>query len=247
VNTPPRTSILAALLGAFVLGAIGCGADTGRDVVEVPIHGAGTAVGPFAVGAWTVTLSEAELGFGAVYFCASASGTPDLCETALLDYTAAFTIDALDPTIVMQGQMPGVTGTIRSALFDYAIAWWPTLVDPTPEEGAPGGHSARIAGSATDGMTTFDFVAEVDVLPRVRGSQAVVGAHTDHELMSSDDALVVRVDPRPWLAAVDFDALAAMVVDPAVPVVIAPGTQAYDAIVFQLTTNALPTFAWGSP
>ena len=41
--------------------------------------------------------------------------------------------------------------------------------------------------------------------------------------------------------------LAALVTVPGEPVEVAPGSQAYDAIVFQLTTNALPTFEWGAP
>ena len=155
---------------AVALLAVGCGQTTGA-FVEISFAGRGTAAETFTKGGWEVTLSEATLGFGPIYFCATDSAQSSRCEVAVLEYLDGVTLDGLDPEPQSIGRLFGTTGTVRTAFFDYGIVW--LLTEPLPEAlpGVPGGpavvrfespsylpegHSAQFLGTATcvaDAMT----------------------------------------------------------------------------------------------
>jgi hypothetical protein len=157
------------------------------------------------------------------------------------ELAASAAVDALDATPQRLGEVFGVTGEIRSATYDYAITWFPTQLQPTPTAAAPGGHSARFEGRATRGATTFRFVADVDVLPILRGSRAVQGARVTAQIRGANLRVDVRLDPSAWFRAVDFEELSRQGVD---PVAIRPGSAAHNALVIGMTASALPTFEW---
>ncbi len=153
------------LLTITILCAFGasCG-ETGGTFVEVPFEARGTAPDPFTKDGWEVTLGEATLGFGPIYFCATDSALSSRCEVAVLEFLDGITLNGLEPAPQSIGSLSGTTGTVRTAFFDYGIVW--LLTQPLPEAlpGVPGGpavvrsenpsyvpegHSARFSGNAT--------------------------------------------------------------------------------------------------
>jgi hypothetical protein len=218
----------------------GC-ADTGQQPIEFPVVATGAAPTPVAVGGYEVTLTRAEVGFGPAYFCAGDHADGDQCATAVVEIQRTNAIDALDPAPQDLGLVEGVTGTVRSAMYDWGVSWLLTRDQPIANEGAPEGHSLVIEGTATGATATFAFSAQVDAVPAGQGAPTVRAQRTMIELTGDDVTLTVHVDPQLWLAQVPFadldDGLGTAVV-------IQPGTEAYSALVVGLTTAAPASFAW---
>lgn len=251
---------------------VGCG-DTSGTFVEIPFAGAGTAPESFTQEGWEVTLSDATLGFGPVFFCATESALPSRCEVAVAEYLEGTTVDGLNPSSQPIGLIQATTGTIRTAFFDYGIAW--LLTQPLPEalpgvpEGpavvrfesssyVPAGHSAQFTGTARcveDAATccpdanacpsSYSFVAHVDVFALNPGVPAVRGARTFQEITTDPRTLTVTFDPNAWWRSVDFGHLASLD-DGSGNVVVGPDDPDYSALVISMTANELPTFTWTS-
>lgn len=225
-------------MSALVLG---CG-QTGQDIVSFPVHAAGTGEAQIARDGWVITVQRADLGFGPLYLCATPFADLDVCPRAEAELLTTHTIDALDESPQMLGEADAITGTVRSAMFDYGIAW--LLVDrrPRAREGAPGGHSAIFVAQAERGEDTLRIDARVEVLPRVPGGSAVIGAPTGEHTITGDEALTVRFDPAALFGEVDIEALW-LADDGDGQVTLEPGDPAYEALVIAMTT-APPTFEW---
>ncbi len=264
-----RSLVFALLIST----AIGCGQTQGT-FVEIPFEGRGTAAETFDQDGWEVTLSEATLGFGPIFFCATESSLTSRCEAAVLEYLDGITLDGLDDSPQAIGFLYGTTGTVRTAFFDYGIVW--LLTSPLPEalEGVPEGpaavrfesssyvpkgHSAQFRGTATctadadtccPGATTcptaYSFEANVDVLVANPGIPAVRGVETIAEITSDPLELSVTFDPNAWWQSVDFGRLAALD-DGSGVVVLSPDDPDYSALVIAMTANELPTFTWTTP
>jgi hypothetical protein len=231
-----KASILIALAAA--LG--GC-ADTGQEPVTLAASGTGTAAAPISVGAYTITLTRADVGFGPAYFCAGFNADGDQCATAVVELRRTVAIDALDPTAQDLGGLDGVTGTVRSAMYDWGVSWALTRDGPAANPGAPEGHSLIIAGTATGPTATFAFSAAVDALPAAIGAPTMRAQHTMAEITGDDVAVAVHVDPSAWLAQIPF---ADLDDGQGTALVLEPGTAAYSALVVGMTTAAPATFAW---
>lgn len=235
-----KTPLIILLGGLFA----GCGGSTGQRELSFAVAGAGEQPAPFAVNGWQVTLSKADVAFGPAYFCATAAASSDLCPTAVAQFAQSALINALDASAQPLGVGDGQTGTLRSATYDFGFSWFPTQRQPTASDRAPRGHSAVFEGQAEKAGRVVRFVAEVDIVPRVQGTRAVQGAPTVFELLADDSALDVVVRPREWWSAVDFDELALSADD---PVVVKPGSRAYEALVFAMTAAFPPQFSWSNP
>jgi hypothetical protein len=222
--------VLAALLAA----ASGCGDPLGSRV-EIPASARGSNEHDFEVGDFSIHLERADIGFGPLYMCASTVPSSELCENALAELVPSVTIDGLDGSPQPLPSLEGTTGTVRSAVFDYGISWTLTEAAPEPSAGAPGGHSARFAGTATRGTESFEFVADVDVLVTTAG-RMVSGLALDHVIESDPSSLEIVVDPRAYLSDVDFEALSVLATS-SDPVRIEQDTPSYDSIVLQMTTT----------
>ena len=260
------------LLTITILCAFGasCG-ETGGTFVEVPFEARGTAPDPFTKDGWEVTLGEATLGFGPIYFCATDSALSSRCEVAVLEFLDGVTLNGLEPAPQSIGSLSGTTGTVRTAFFDYGIVW--LLTQPLPEalSGVPGGpavvrsenpsyvpegHSARFSGNATcvadpeiccPGEATcpasYAFEANVDVLVVNAGTPAVNGLRTLQEITTEPRTLTITFDPTAWWRSVDFSRLAGLD-DGSGQVLLEPEDPDYSALVIAMTTNAPPTFTW---
>lgn len=233
----PRAFLALALLA-------GCGR-TGQDRVTFPIHGAGTGEASFEVGGWSVTLEQADVGFGPIYFCATRFADADVCTTAQAEWLGTAPVDALDPSPEMLGDAQAITETVRSAMFDYGRSWLLTERAPRANEGAPGGRSAVMVVRAERGDERLEVRASIDVDPGAAGASAVIGARTEPHAITGDEALTVRFDPAAWWRRVDFDRLAAEDDGDGV-VELAPGDRAYDALLIAMTTSPLG-LEWTQP
>ncbi len=260
-------------LTVLVALAASCGQTSGA-FVDIPFEGRGTPAETFDKDGWEVTLSEATLGFGSIFFCATESSLTSRCEAAVLEYLDGVTLDGLDDSPQSIGLLYGTTGTVRTAFFDYGIVW--LLTKPLPEalEGVPEGpavvrfesssyvpkgHSAQFRGTATctadpetccPGATacpaSYSFEANVDVLVLTPGTPAVRGVRTSQEITTDPLELTVAFDPNAWWQAVDFTRLAALD-DGSGLVVLDPDDPDYSALVIAMTANELPTFTWSAP
>ncbi len=247
-----------------------CG-QTGGAFVEVPFQAQGTAAETFTKDGWEVTLSEATVGFGPIYFCATDSALSSRCEVAVLEFLDGITLNGLEPAPQTIGSLSGTTGTVRTAFFDYGIVW--LLTQPLPEalSGVPGGpavvrsespnyvpqgHSARLIGNATcvaDPATccpdevrcpvSYGFEANVDVLVVNAGTPAVNGLRTMQDITTAPRTLTITFDPTAWWRSVDFGRLAGLA-DGSGQVLLDPEDPDYSALVIAMTTNAPPTFTW---
>lgn len=224
----------------IALQASACG-DTGQELVSYPIFAAATAPGPLRVGEYEITLEAAQVGFGPVYFCATAAASADLCSSAVGEFAASATIDALSPNEQRLGEVRGVSGEIRSATYDYAITWLNTQTSPTPTSAAPGGHSAHFEGRVTRGLSTFRFIADIDVVPQFQGLLAVQAARASASVHDSRVRLDIRFDASAWWQTVDFSELEALGVD---PVLVPKNARATNAVVIAMTTSSPPAFEW---
>jgi len=239
---------IALTLTLAVTLASACG-ETGQREIRYPIFAGGTAasVRAVTVGEWSVTLDVARIGFGPVYFCATEGASSSLCPAAVAELADSVEVDLLATatTPARIGDIYGVTGSIRSATYDYAYVWLKTQSSPAPTAAAPAGHSARFEGRATRGSTTFRFSADIDIVPTLRGTRSVQGARVTADVADEHQRLDVRFDAAAWLAQIPFDVLAAQASGDT-PVVITRGTTAYNALTIGMTAIAPPTFTWSA-
>ena len=233
-----------ALAGLLMILAGGC-LDTGREQVSIPLLVAGVAPTPVAgAGGWTITLDSAELAFGPLYLCAGEQAGA-LCDTARLEWTESTIVDTLDPEPRVAGALQGVSGPVRSWMYDLGITSLLTQQRPAALEAAIelGENSVRLTGVArrAERELPLELALPIQQDEATELGACVVRKSTsdpfEHEITGDETALTVRFDPRPWLLEVDVDALAE---DPT-------SGQAQRALRNALVAGARPTFEWGTP
>lgn len=235
-------STAGAVAGLLVTLASGC-LDTGRERVSLPLRVAGVTPSPVAGAAgWTITLDGAELAFGPLYLCAGEQAGA-LCDTARLEWTGSALVDALDPEPRVAGALEGVSGPVRSWMYDLGITSLLTQQRPTALAAAIelGENSVRLSGVARRDERALPFSL---VLPIQQDEATELGACVvrksasdpfEHEVAGDDTALTVRFDPAPWVREIDFDALAEDALD----------DQAQRAVRNAIVAGARPSFEWG--
>lgn len=217
----------------LALALAGCAA-TGQEDVTVPLFVGGTAIEAPIEGrdAASIVLQRAELAFGPLYLCAGTQAG-DLCETARLEWLDAVVVDALDPEAHEIGELDGISGPVRSWMYDLGFASLLTEPEPLalPATDALGRASVRIEGIATVGAIALPFSASVRVraeeeteagVPIVRKS---TGDAFEHDVQPGDPGLLVRFDPAAWVADIDFATLVSNEgCEPGGPIVACAGT-----------------------
>jgi hypothetical protein len=231
----------AGLCGLAFLAANGCG-DTGQSRIELPIYGRGAPLaGAFEVDGFQVQLDRAEVGLGPIYVCASARSGSELCPSAVAEFADGASVDALDPSRQRLGELSALSQDARSVGMDYAITWPTSAARPVALPAAPGGHSAVFSGRVQRAERSFEFVAELDLAPLLRGTRAVQGLPTRVEL-EAGLALEIELDPVAWWSQVDFGELA---MEPASErVELTEDSPAYRTVAAAMTSNATPIFRW---
>ncbi|MCA9582348.1 MAG: hypothetical protein KC416_11175 [Myxococcales bacterium] len=233
----------AAVLLWMVCTGVTCG-HTGQEFVEFDLRTRGTDNATFEAGAWTVTLTRAEVALGPIYFCATSAADAELCPSAVAEFVEVAPINGIEGSPDDAGRVFGVTGTVGSVTLDYGLPWLLTTDGPVPQEGAPGGHSAQFEGTASRDGATFLFAMDVDVTAANRGDIALPGIRTDHVIDTRTEAVTFSIDPTAWWANVDFEVVYADIEDPAVPIVLDEESTAYGTVILGMTTGKVPSLEW---
>jgi hypothetical protein len=227
-----------------LLSLAACG-DTGQVRLSYPIIARGISAAPFQAGDWTVTLDEAQLLFGPVFFCASVIAAADLCPSAQAEFTEVALIDLLDPNPHALGEVNSIEGVINSLIFDYGVTWFVSENSPQLVSNELNGQSATFSGAAShpDGRT-LEFSADLLIAPSIRGGFAVQLGGTKTDITSSEVQVEVAFDVASWWSKINFDALAA---SGAPRISITPGSTAHNSLIISMTANDTPSFAWSQP
>jgi hypothetical protein len=227
------------------IALISCAACSGTGQPDVDYAAFAAPVAPAAIAAdhgWSVTLDEATVAFGPVYFCASESGSATLCQTAIGELLTTTAFDALDPTPRALGTAHGFIGKIQSASYDYGIHWFLTDDAPTPAAVAPAGHSAHFSGTAVKAGKTVHFRADVDVVPQFQGQRAAPSQVASADIAGEGQRLDIQFAVGQWFEHVDFDEAPAG----EDPYLISAGSRNHGAIVIGMTAEAPPAFVWSA-
>jgi len=236
----PRAAAFALSALAVFAPSAAC-IESPQEPVEYDAVGVGTGVRNMIVGGWNVELSRATVAVGPFYFCAAQSGSSTLCEASVAELRTVTAFDALATAPMRLGRVHGFSGTVKSAAYDLGISWFDTQNAATPSPAAPGGHSARIEGTATRGETRIAFVADVDVAPQYQGQNAVPTAPADANVVSSATRFEIVVDPVRWVAQLDFDAIASSGLR---SVAIRAGSPEHNALLVGIKNLAPPLLRW---
>lgn len=199
-------------LALITVVAAGC-AETGQDRTSVPLFVAGTNVTEPVVAAFDVpvTIDRADLAFGPLYLCAGATAG-DLCDTARLEWLETVVVDTTLDEPARAGELSGVTGTVRSWMYDLGISSQLTRTEPFILDAASqlGGASLVLEGRAVVDGIEVPFTASVRIqqtddtelgVPVVRKSTS---ESFFRDVGSDESALLLRFDPSAWVRGIDF-------------------------------------------
>lgn len=156
-------------------------------------------------------LERAALAFGPLYLCASRSAG-ERCETARLEWLESAIVDLLEPAPQVVGVLRGVSGPVRSYMFDLGRA--ATLTSPRPVELPAarelGGASLLLRGNVEGPSGWVPFQVDMP-LESVTGAssglpliQSAAGTTFSHEVTGKEKRLEIEFDVYTWLRAVDF-------------------------------------------
>jgi hypothetical protein len=198
-----------AILVAF---ASGC-AETGQDRTTVPLFVAGTDISEpvVSIGDVPVTIDRADLAFGPIYLCAGATAG-DLCDTARLEWLETVVIDTTTSEPANAGALSGVTGPVRSWMYDLGISSQLTRTTPFVLDAAEalGGASFVLEGQAVIDGIEVPFIASVPIqqtdetelgVPVIRKSTS---ESFFRDVTTDESGLVVRFNPSAWVRRMDF-------------------------------------------
>lgn len=203
---------LLCTCAALAVCGMGC-IDTGQDRATVPLLVAGTDVStpPLALGDVPVTLNRADLAFGPLYLCAGANAG-DLCETARFEWLESVVVDATVADASVVGELSGITGTVRSWMYDLGFSSQLTRNEPFVLEAAQalGEASLVLEGRALVSGIEVPFVASVAVQQTVDtelGVPVVRKSTSDEffrDVVVDEPGLLIRFDPAEWIRGIDF-------------------------------------------
>jgi hypothetical protein len=197
--------LVAALAG-------GCGS-TEQDRVSLPLFLAGTDLSEpvEAAGNVLVEVEQAQLAFGPFYICAGATAG-DLCDTARLEWLGTSVIELMSSDPQEVGELLGVTGQVRSFMYDLGISSQLSSQEPVVLDAASelGGASFVMNGRAQVEGIWLPFRVAVPVMqsdttelgvPVIRKSTSETFFH---EVENDERGLLVQFDAAPWIASIDF-------------------------------------------
>jgi hypothetical protein len=244
----PRNFSLAAVALCCVAACV----DTGAEPVVIPLRVAGRSAQVFeGRDAWRVELATAKLAFGPLTLCAGATAA-GLCETAHAEWLDSAVVDVLDPKAHRVGDVIGIGGPVRSWMYDLGYVSVLTAEEPINTAAARKlGHSLQLVGSASSGDRTLNFEGDLELRQESateRGVPVVSKSRDEHfeqDLSESGLELLVRFDPEPWFAQVDFEsAYLDLGCEGTCEFAINSDTQAYRALRIAIEAGQHPQFTW---
>lgn len=206
------------LSGVAFLSGVAC-SSAPQEFIRLPLVARGTSEAEFEVDEdLQLSLTRADVAFGPLYICAGAQAG-DNCDTARFEWRESAVVDTLGEEPVEIGTMVGVTGSVRSFMFDYGISSLLTESEPQLQKAAQelDGASLVVEGTATIDGTEIPFMLEVAVqqtnntergVPVIRKSSSDV---FEGEVTESTSTLEVAFQPADWLRTLrraDFEAAA---------------------------------------
>lgn len=197
-----------------VIAALGVGcADTGQDRTSLTLFVVGADVAEPVVAAADVPIiiDRADLAFGPLYLCAGTTAG-ELCETARLEWLDTVVVDTTNPEVARAGELIGVTGPVRSWMYDLGISSQLSREDPYILDAALelGGMSFVLEGRALVTGIEVPFAVSVPIqqtddtelgVPVIRKS---LSETFSRDVTSDESPLTVRFDPAPWVEGINF-------------------------------------------
>ena len=158
-----------------------------------------------------VQIDRADLAFGPLYLCAGANAG-DLCDTARVEWLGTSIIDTTNAEPTQVGELVGVTGMVRSWMYDLGISSQLTRKDPYVLDAARelGSVSLVLEGRADVDGLVIPFTASVPIQQTVDtelGVPVVRKSTSDeflHDILPNESGLLVRFDPAVWVRGIDF-------------------------------------------
>ena len=230
---------------ALLLSSAGC-LDTGQERATIPLRVAGTLPEePVAgVNGWSIELSRADLAFGPLYLCAG-SRAGALCETARLEWVDSAVVNVLAAEDREVGALHGVTGTVRSWMYDLGITSLLTQQRPVSLSASEelAGNSVILEGVARKEQLAIPFLFEIPIQQETEIGVSVVrksgSDRFDHEVTGEEPALTLRFDARPWVRDIDFESIVE-----SGELRFAPDSQGYRALENAIVAGEPPAFEW---
>ncbi len=248
-----RTRVVSALL------ACACGGETGQERVEVPLYLAGSDVSQpvLAANGVALTLTRAELAFGPLYLCAGTQAG-DFCDTARMEWLDSTTVDTLDEDERRAGDLVGVSGPVRSWMYDLGISSALTSAEPIVTEAAKdlGGASFLLEGTATSGASELRFIVRIAIAQGPNGERGMpiirksLNESFEHEVDRDERGLLLRFDPSRWLQRLDFapyftELPCEVEAACSAEVLLEEPGPVYDQLRLELEAGERPNFEWG--
>ncbi len=194
-----QTNTLLLLLLPLLFS--GC-TSPGQRPIELPLFVSGTSNDVVDTGGGAqLTLQRADLAFGPLYLCAGVTAG-ELCETARLEWLDTAVVDMLADNRVQVGTLRGVTGAVRSWMFDYGISSQLTRNEPYVLEAAEqlGGTSFVGEGVARSGNKALPFVVRVAI---AQNNETELGVPVVRKSATQDFAYEVTEDASGLLLRFD--------------------------------------------
>src|ERR1700712_265658 len=183
--------------------ALAAGVETGQGRLALPLYlaGSGLTAPLTAAGGISLEIERAELAFGPLYLCAG-NTAGELCETARLEWLQTRVVDLTSAVPTAAGELTGISGPVRSYMYDLGISSQLTRDEPYVLAAAQtlGDASLRVAGNAQLSGATVSFEAQLAVqqtagtepgVPVVRKS---VSESFVHEITPHEGGVLVRFD-----------------------------------------------------
>ena len=196
----------------FLVFAMGC-PDVGQRATQFPLYVAGTAHSEpiVSTGDISVTIDRADLAFGPLYLCAGTTAG-DLCDTARYEWLGSAVVDTTIAEPVRVGELSGVTGTVRSWMYDLGLSSQLTQDDPFVLDAAKelGNASFILEGVALIDGIAIPFTVSVAIQQTQDtelGVPVVRKGSSDsfyREIDTSEQSLLVKFDSSAWVKGMDF-------------------------------------------
>ena len=208
--------LLTLLLGLSLL--FGCApVEQSQEYGEIPLKVKGTPVDDVELDEGRFKVERADLAFGPLYLC-SGLQAGHLCETARLEYLDSQVIDLLNEQEVSLGKLTGMSGLVRSWMYDLGIVSTFTQSRPVVLESAKelDGHSFVLEGLLT--FQNREIPVKISVVmsqtesteqgvPLVRKSQSEFFEYsiTKKEVLGQNQkAMLVQFPFDEWIQILNF-------------------------------------------
>jgi hypothetical protein len=212
-------------VAVLALWAVGCGGTTGGSLIQMPLQVGGVARDAslpltFLTGqGWSVTLSQAEVVLGPLYFNIDAP-QPSVFRSGvvIVEATEQFIVDVLNPALRdVPGGADGESGhavSVEVGFYTAADSYNDTIALPAPLAADGQQGSAYLAGEATKTGVVIDFAGRVQItsslisgLEPIDDLARVAGALCDLTFTTTSGPLQLRVNPAHWFDQANFCSL----------------------------------------